>query len=249
MSGFVALVGAGPGDPDLITRRGLRWLSQATLIMYDALVSPELLEEAPKARRLFVGKRAGRHAMDQRTIERIMVRFARKGERIVRLKCGDPFVFGRGGEEALALHRAGIPFEVVPGVSSCVAAPQVAGIPVTHRGVASGFVVTTGHDIESFRTRVMGLAHSTLSLVVLMGYRKREQIARALINAGYSAQTPVALVSGATFDNESSVFTTLSELSEVVVSDTRAVTMVIGDVVGVGHSMCQPAPAVMGESA
>src|SRR5262249_23081210 len=135
MTGFVSLVGAGPGAADLLTLKAARLLAEADLVLYDALVSPEVLDLAPRAQRFFVGKRARRKAMAQETIHWLMIRAARQGKRVVRLKCGDPFVFGRGGEEALALTRAGIPFEVVPGVSSAVAAPALAGIPVTHRGV------------------------------------------------------------------------------------------------------------------
>ncbi|HET9314120.1 MAG TPA: uroporphyrinogen-III C-methyltransferase, partial [Vicinamibacteria bacterium] len=141
MSGFVWLVGAGPGDPDLLTRRAARVLGEADLVLYDALVSQAALELAPRAQRFPVGKRAGRPSVDQETIHRLMITAARRGRRVVRLKGGDPFVCGRGGEEALALRAAGVPFEVVPGISSAVAAPAAAGIPVTHRGLASAFVV------------------------------------------------------------------------------------------------------------
>ncbi|MEO1482938.1 MAG: uroporphyrinogen-III C-methyltransferase [Myxococcota bacterium] len=246
MKGRVDLVGAGPGDPDLITRKGLRCLAASTLVLYDALVATELLDEAPNARRLYVGKRAGRHAMSQRAIERLMIRFARRGERVVRLKCGDPFVFGRGGEEALALRDAGVPYDVVPGVSSCVAAPQAAGIPVTHRGVASGFLVTTGHDLEGFRHRVAGLKPGTISLVVLMGYQKRGQLADTLMETGYPADTPVALVSGATFGNQTTVYTILCELARCAVDDERAVTLVVGEVVSVGSELRQTPMAAAG---
>lgn len=129
-NGFVSLVGAGPGDPELITVRGLRRLEEADLVLYDALVHPELVARAVRARTFFVGKRAGRPAIEQRTIEKLMIRAALGGDRVVRLKCGDPFVLGRGGEEALALARAGVPFEVVPGVSAALAAPALAGIPL-----------------------------------------------------------------------------------------------------------------------
>ncbi|MCE9575415.1 MAG: uroporphyrinogen-III C-methyltransferase, partial [Deltaproteobacteria bacterium] len=130
--GHVSLVGAGPGDPELLTLRALRRLREADLVLNDALVPTALVELAPQARRFFVGKRAGRHSIEQDTIHRLMIRAARRGDRVVRLKCGDPFVFGRGGEEALALADAGIPFEIVPGLSSALAAPALAGIPVTH---------------------------------------------------------------------------------------------------------------------
>lgn len=144
MSGFVSLVGAGPGDPDLLTIRAVDRLRAADLVLYDALVDRAALRHAPQARWAYVGKRAGRHSISQETIERVMIRRALRGERVVRLKSGDPVVFGRGGEEALALAAAGIPCEIVPGVSSAVAAAALSGIPVTHRGLASAFVVVSG---------------------------------------------------------------------------------------------------------
>jgi uroporphyrin-III C-methyltransferase len=132
-NGFVSLVGAGPGDPGLLTRTALHRLKRADLVLYDALVGDDIVSLARRARRFSVGKRAGRASVRQETIHALMIRAARRGLRVVRLKGGDPFVFGRGGEEALALRAAGVPFEVIPGVSSAVAAPALAGIPVTHR--------------------------------------------------------------------------------------------------------------------
>ncbi len=237
MNGRVTLVGAGPGDPELITRKGLRALADATLVLYDALVAPELLNEAPRARRLYVGKRAGRHAMPQRTIERLLIRYARRGERVVRLKCGDPFVFGRGGEEALALREAGVPFEVVPGVSSAVAAPLAAGIPVTHRAVASGFLCTTGHDVDALRERLGTVLPDSVTLVILMGYRNRAAIARLLLELGYAPDTPAAWVSGATFASQDVKRCTLATLDASSVADRRAVTLVIGRVVELAESL------------
>src|SRR5215475_4812507 len=142
-SGFVSLVGAGPGDPELWTLRALRRVEEADLVLYDALVDAESLRRLTRAQCFCVGKRAGRASVKQDTINRLMVRAARQGKRVVRLKGGDPFVFGRGAEEMLVLARAGISVEVVPGVTSAVAAPEAAGIPVTHRQMASGFLVLT----------------------------------------------------------------------------------------------------------
>ena len=150
MRGHVSLVGAGPGDPGLLTRMAIARLRAAELVLYDALIDERILRYARKAQRFFVGKRAGRHAMTQAGIQALMIRAARRGRRVVRLKGGDPFVFGRGGEEALALQQAGIPYDVVPGVSSAIAAPASAGIPVTHRGLASGFLVVSGHEEAAF---------------------------------------------------------------------------------------------------
>src|SRR5580704_17887583 len=147
--GHVSLVGAGPGDPGLLTRLAVARLRAANLVLYDALVDERVLRLARRAQRFFVGKRAGRHSLSQAEIHAVMIRAARRGRRVVRLKGGDPFVFGRGGEEALALRS-----EVVPGVTNAVAAPALAGIPVTHRGPASAFLVVSGHDEDAFAASV-----------------------------------------------------------------------------------------------
>ncbi len=179
--GRVALVGAGPGSADLLTLRGAQRLAEADLVLYDALASEDLRVHAPTARWFYVGKRACRQSIGQDVLNRLLVRYARRGLRVVRLKCGDPFVFGRGGEEALALARAGVPFEIVPGVSSALAAPALAGIPVTHRGLASSFAVVTGHHeatygpiLDSFAG---GFPPGAVTLVVLMGLGQRARIA------------------------------------------------------------------------
>ncbi|HWU90193.1 MAG TPA: uroporphyrinogen-III C-methyltransferase [Kofleriaceae bacterium] len=196
-TGFVSLVGAGPGDPELLTLRALRRLREADLVLDDALVDASLRELAPTARRFFVGKRAGRHSIEQAEIHRLMIRAARRGERVVRLKCGDPFVFGRGGEEALALEEAGVPYEVVPGVSSAIAAPALAGIPVTHRGLAPGFAVLSGHAEAAYGPILDGLAPGSLTVVVLMGLASRAAIAARMIACGWAPSTPAAIVYGA----------------------------------------------------
>ena len=182
---LVALVGAGPGDPELLTRRAVDRLARADFVLYDALTRPEALALAPRAQKISVGKRHGRHSVSQETINKLLVRGARRGKRVVRLKCGDPFVFGRGGEEAVALAHAGIPFEVVPGVSSAVAAPALAGIPVTHRGLASAFVVVSGHADAAWMPVVDGLAPRSATLVVLMGVTTRHRLAARLIGRGW----------------------------------------------------------------
>ncbi len=195
--GVVSLVGAGPGDAALLTRRAAERLRYADVVYYDALVHPEVLDLAPTAHRFFVGKRAGKPSLSQRTIEGLLVRAARRGLRVVRLKCGDPFVFGRGGEEALALIEAGVPFEVVPGVSAAIAGPALAGIPVTHRGLAAGFAVVSGHGETSYGPILDGLSPGSLSVVVLMGLGERGRIAERLLARGWSSQTPAAIVLGA----------------------------------------------------
>src|SRR3954465_4973691 len=148
--GHVSLVGAGPGEPDLLTVRAARRLAEADLVLYDALCAREARTLAPEARWFYVGKRAGRESISQEAINRLLVRAARRGFCVVRLKSGDPFVLGRGGEEALALVEAGIPSEGVPGVSSVLAGPGLAGIPLTHRGLAAGFLVVSGHGEAAY---------------------------------------------------------------------------------------------------
>ena len=196
-TGFVSLVGAGPGDADHLTLKALRRLQEAELVLYDALVSGDVVALAAKALCINVGKRAGREQTPQREIERLLIEGAQQGLRVVRLKGGDPFVFGRGGEEALALQRAGIPFEVVPGVTNAIAAPALAGIPVTHRGVSSGFIVVTGSDLESIDRIVASIAPGSLTIVVLMGLAVRARVFDLLVARGWDADTPAAIVLGA----------------------------------------------------
>jgi len=214
MSGFVSLVGAGPGDPDLLTVRAARALAAADIVFYDALVSRETLDLASRAQRFGVGKRGGRPSMRQETINRLLVRAARRGRKVVRLKGGDPFVLGRGGEEALALAAAGVPFEIVPGVSSAVAAPALSGIPVTHRGLASAFVVVSGHAEGAWGPVLMGLSPGTLTLVVLMGLSSRGPIANALLTRGWAPSTPAAILWGAGTSASARWIGTLAELGQ-----------------------------------
>ena len=233
----VALVGAGPGDPGLMTVRGLALLRRADVVVYDRLVDPRLLDEArPDAHRVFVGKASGAHTLPQREINALLVRHAWQGRRVVRLKGGDPFVFGRGGEEAEALTAAGIPFEVVPGVSSAVAVPAYAGIPVTHRGVASSFAVVTGHEDEGKGEAAVDwarLATAVDTLVILMGVRSLPRIAAALLDAGRAPETPVALVRWGTTDAQETVVGRLDQIATLAAAVRLAppVVIVVGDVV------------------
>lgn len=249
MSGFVSLVGAGPGDPELLTLRALDRLKRADLVLDDALVDDQLISFAPQARRFFVGKRAGRHSIEQADINRLLIKAAKAGKRVVRLKCGDPFVLGRGGEEALALEAAGIAYEVVPGVSSAIAAPALAGIPVTHRGIASAFAVISGHAESAFGPTLDGIAPDTLSLVVLMGIKTRSAIAARLIARGWSPETPAAIVFGASHDGSVRWLGTLRELPEVAVSTELPGVLVIGRVVALADQLpqlgAQPQPFVL----
>jgi uroporphyrin-III C-methyltransferase / precorrin-2 dehydrogenase / sirohydrochlorin ferrochelatase len=244
MTGFVSLVGAGPGDPELLTLRALRRLREADLVLNDALVHTELLELAPKAQRFYVGKRAGRHSIDQAGIHQLMIRGARRGQRVVRLKAGDPFVLGRGGEEALALEAAGIAYEVVPGLSSATAAPLLAGIPVTHRGLASGFAVVSGHAEAAYAPVLDGIAPNALTIVVLMGVRQRAEIAARLVARGWTASTPAALLYGASQPGGFTQITTLGELSALGPADIAPPTelpavLVIGEVVSLAEVIGQ----------
>jgi uroporphyrin-III C-methyltransferase/precorrin-2 dehydrogenase/sirohydrochlorin ferrochelatase len=234
VSGFVSLVGAGPGDPELLTLRAARRLAEADLVLHDALVAPETLTLAPRAQRFFVGKRAGRPAIRQEAIHALMIRAARRGRRVVRLKCGDPFVFGRGGEEALALVAAGVPFEVVPGVSAAVAAPELAGIPVTHRGVVSAFVVVSGHAESAYRGLLESLPPRAATVVVLMGLASRWAVAALLLASGWSRDTPAAVLLGASTPHAHTWTGRLADMGEALLPDESADapgTLVIGDVV------------------
>jgi uroporphyrin-III C-methyltransferase/precorrin-2 dehydrogenase/sirohydrochlorin ferrochelatase len=230
-NGFVSLVGAGPGDRELLTLRAADRLRKADLVLYDALTPEDMLELAPQAKRFYVGKRAGRHSIDQDGIHRLMVRAANRGERVVRLKCGDPFVLGRGGEEALALEAAGVAYEVVPGLSSAIAAPALAGIPVTHRGLSAGFAVLSGHAASSYGPAVDSIAPGSLTLVVLMGLRTRGELAERLVARGWSASTPAAVVLGASHQGSTRWLGTLETLASAEIDSELAGIIVVGAVV------------------
>ena len=207
--GSVSLVGAGPGDPELLTLRAVRRLREADVVYHDALVAEGVLGHCrADARIVSVGKRRGRATLPQEGIHGALVRDARAGLRVVRLKGGDPFVFGRGGEEALALLRAGVPFEVVPGVSSGVAAPALAGIPLTHRDLASSAAFVTAHDLvdgpegETARRRLRHLARGADTIVVFMAGAHLDRVGRALIAGGLPEDTPAAVIESGTFDDQ-----------------------------------------------
>ncbi len=231
----VYLVGAGPGDPDLLTVRAARLLAGAEVVVHDALVGNGVLALIPsQAERIDVGKRPG-DAVAQEHISALLVELSRAGRDVVRLKGGDPFVFGRGGEEAQALLAAGIAFEIVPGVTSAVAAPAAAGVPVTHRGVAAAYTVVTGHrragepDVD-WRS----LANVGGTIVVLMGVTQRATIAAELIAGGLDADTPVAWIRSATTPQQTLGRCTLATLGEATI-DSPAV-IVVGRVAGLDLS-------------
>jgi uroporphyrinogen III methyltransferase/synthase len=214
--GKVYLVGAGPGDPGLITVKGLKCLKKADVIIYDRLIDDSLLEEAPpKTERIYVGKGRGCHAMEQKEINLLMVGKAREGKTVVRLKGGDPFVLGRGGEEAEVLATNKIPYEIVPGVSSAYAVPAYAGIPVTHRRLASSFTVITGHEApEKGESSIAWDKISTSSdtLVFLMGMENLAHIVNQLIQNGKPSSTPVAVISQGTSSRQGTLVGTLEDI-------------------------------------
>jgi uroporphyrinogen III methyltransferase / synthase len=215
--GKVWLVGAGPGDPGLITLKGAKALEAAEAVVYDRLANPALLEMAPpESQRIYAGKLPGADGSSQTEINELLVKLAKEGKRVVRLKGGDPFVFGRGGEEAQALKDAGIAFEVIPGVSSAVAVPTYAGIPVSHRGVASSFTVFTGHEDPSktqSTLRWKELASGADTLVSLMGVQGLQSITDKLIEAGRSPETPSAVISSGTLSSQRVVVGTLKDVA------------------------------------
>ena len=195
--GFVSLVGAGPGDPDLLTRRALQRLEAAEVVFYDGLVPAAIVDLAERAERISVARRCGPKALTQAEVSSRLIAAAQQGRRVVRLKCGDPLVFARGGEEAEALDRAGIPFEIVPGLTTAIAAPALAGIPLTERGVASVLVVVSGHDGGTFASTIGSLAPGTVTLVILMGIARRHDIGVELRRRGWPAATPAAIITNA----------------------------------------------------
>lgn len=214
-AGKVYLVGAGPGDPELITLKGMRLLREADVVLHDRLLNEELLRGL-KAEIIDVGKAPGRHKLSQEEINELLVKKAREGKIVVRLKGGDPYLFGRGGEEALALREAGIPFEVVPGVTSAIAAPALAGIPVTHRGISTAFTVVTGHE-EAGKDRELdwrALARLGGTLVVLMGVGRIRENTSMLLDGGLSPQTPAAVIERGSWPDQRCVRGTLGDIAE-----------------------------------
>ena len=235
----VHLVGAGPGDPDLLTVRALRLIQSADVIVYDRLADESIVALAPaSAERIDVGKAPGR-STPQELISALLVHLGSEGREVVRLKGGDPFVFGRGGEEALALAEAGIPFTVVPGISSSIAAPAVAGIPVTHRTIARTVTTVTGTcgdgaDAPEWPA-LAPLVRAGGTLVVLMGVANRHRYVHVLLSEGVRSDLPVAVIEQATRNDQRIIRTTLAELPSADVANPA--TIVIGEVVAVGDSL------------
>ena len=247
MSGRVVLVGAGPGDPELITIKGARALEAADVVVFDRLAAPSLLDLAPAhARRVYVGKEPGREAMPQRQIGHVLVREALAGHTVVRLKGGDPFVFGRGGEEVLACLDAGVAVEIVPGVTSAVAAPAAAGIALTHRGAARSFAVVTASTAHAEDTIDLArMATATDTLVVLMAAGKLAETCSTLIEAGRAAATPAAIVQWAWTEEQRTVVATLADLPPLAAAAGIGppATLVVGEVVAL-HAEVWPASPV-----
>lgn len=241
--GKVYLVGAGPGDPDLLTLKGKRCLEDAEVILYDRLVDESILDFASAAAELiYCGKGAGNHSIPQREIEGIMMGRAREGRTVVRLKGGDPFIFGRGGEEAEALTTAGIPFEVVPGVSSAVAVPAYAGIPLTHRDYASSVAIVTGHKCCSGwgKVRWRELARAVDTLVILMGLEGLRENMSRLIEGGCNPERPVALIRWGTRASQEILAGTVGTIADMAEQKNfrPPVVIVVGDVVRMTGKLC-----------
>jgi uroporphyrinogen III methyltransferase/synthase len=231
----VFLVGAGPGDPGLITARGLELVRRCDALVYDTLVAPELVAEAP-ADALVIP----REDVKQAELNAMLVRLGRTGIEVVRLKGGDPFIFGRGSEEAEVLLAAGVPFEVVPGVSALSAVPASAGIPVTHRGVSAQVTLVSGHSASGADLDFVGLARAPGTLVVFMGLGHLEAIARGLIAAGRAAATPAAVVCRGTLPEGRSVSGRLDEIARLAEGLSSPSLLVVGDVVAVGERLSRP---------
>jgi uroporphyrin-III C-methyltransferase len=247
MTGRVYLVGAGPGDPDLLTLKAVKTLQRADVILVDDLVAPETLAHAnPAARVVHVGKRGGCKSTPQAFIERLMVSEASRGSVVVRLKGGDPFIFGRGGEECAALRRAGIPHEVVNGITAGLAAATAVGIPLTHRALCHGAILVTGHAGEGGRVDWGALAATGFPLVIYMGARHVEDIHRELVAGGMPGSTPAAAIANATRGDQVSVRTRLDSLARDMAAagiDSPCI-LIVGEVAALAA-----APQWLGEQA
>ncbi|MDH3761462.1 MAG: uroporphyrinogen-III C-methyltransferase [Gammaproteobacteria bacterium] len=234
--GFVSLVGAGPGDPELLTMKALRLIHQADVVVYDRLVSPEIMNMVPHGvSQISVGKSPGKHCVPQDQINETLVGLASSGRRVVRLKGGDPYIFGRGGEEALVLRQHGIPFEVVPGVTAAAGCSAYSGIPLTHRGLNHGVRFVTGHLQNDDKLDIdwSKLADPDCTLVIYMGLANLREICGQLIDAGLSAATAAAAIHGGTTREQQKVISSLADLAGAVENAgmKSPATIIIGEVV------------------
>jgi len=236
--GWVWLVGAGPGDPGLITALGLKALSEADTILYDALVDDRLLALS-NADKIYAGKRAGVKSCKQDEISDLLVRLAKEGHRVLRLKGGDPFVFGRGGEEAQALARAGVPFRIVPGISAGIGGLAYAGIPVTHRDTNHAVTFITGHGIDGKLTKLdwAAVSRGAPTLVLYMARKFAGEITQALLDAGRRSDEPAAIIANATRSDQQVTITTLAGLPAAAESAPALAVLVIGENVGLAREL------------
>lgn len=249
----VYLVGAGPGDPGLLTVRAQTLIEQADVVVYDRLVGKAILDLIPQGTtRIAAGKACGKHSMSQQEINELLVSLARRGRQVVRLKGGDPFVFGRGGEEALHLSRHGIPFEVVPGVTAAVACTAYAGIPLTHRGLSRTVHLVTGHfrDDQPLELDWKSLADPESTLVVYMGLAHLEAFARGLLDAGLPASTPAAAIERGTTLDQRVVFASIETLAGKVRQEALSppVLIVVGRTVGLAGELAWFSPESWNEA-
>ena len=233
----VALVGAGPGDPGLITVRGLDLLRACDAVVYDRLVAAELVDEVPAS-----AIRLSRELLDQDEINDLLVDLGRQGLAVVRLKGGDPFVFGRGGEEALALAEAGVPYEVVPGISSLAAVPASAGIPVTHRGLSQTVTLSTAHGEDGGEPDYDALARASGTLVLFMGLGRLAELAVGLIDAGLDSNTPAAVISRGTCVDQQVATAALREIAEAAAGLRSPALLVVGAVVQLADVLASSRP-------
>jgi len=242
-AGMVYLIGAGPGDPELLTLKAVRALGEADVVLADDLAGRDILPFAPRARVIEVGKRGGCRSTPQEFIERLMVRYARRGRVVARLKGGDPFVFGRGGEEMLALRAAGVDYQVVPGVTAGLGIPAAMDVPVTHRGLAHGVTFISGHLRNGAEPDWRALARAGTTLVVYMGAARVRHIVAELLAGGMSPDTPAAAVENGTLPTEKRVISVLARLPKDVERGGIAspALLVIGKVVGLAREVAAKA--------
>lgn len=241
-AGKIYLVGAGPGDPELLTLKAYRIINDADVVVYDRLVSQQVIDMIPAgASRIFVGKMPGRHHMVQNDINALLVNLAKSGHKVVRLKGGDPYVFGRGSEEALYSRKHGIPFEIVPGITSATACSAYAGIPLTHRGLANGVRFVTGHcqQDQPLQLNWQALADPDMTVVIYMGLANLEELSRNLVDHGLDRFTPVAIVERGTTPDQRRIITNLEKLVTTVHEKevTSPALVIIGKVVDLADEL------------
>jgi len=237
--GRVYLIGAGPGDPELITVKGRKALESADVVVYDRLVNPELLVYSIQhSEHIFVGKKPGVPSVSQTRINQILISKALAGKTVARLKGGDPFIFGRGGEECEALAAKRIPYEVIPGISSALAAPAYAGIPLTHRNMGRSFTVVTGHTLTgTYDFENWEHLSGSDTLVILMGMRNLQKIISLLLRFGMPNSTPVSVIQRATFKNQKTVTGTLSTICEIAKDMSSPATIIVGELASMSNDL------------